>query len=83
LTEIAVHRNLTVRLDEGTVRKAKIVAAKRSTSVSRLVAEEIDRLVREDEAYEQARVEALADLEAGFDLSTEGILPARGTVYDR
>ena len=78
-----MYRNLTVRLDGGTIRKAKVLAAKRSTSVSRLVADEIDRLVREDDAYEQARVEALAELESGFDLGSEGRLPAREGVYDR
>lgn len=78
-----MYRNLTVRLEESTIRKAKIVAAKRSTSVSRLVADEIDRLVRQDEAYEQARVEALADLESGFDLGSGGALPSRESVYDR
>lgn len=76
-------RNLTVRLDETTIRKAKVVAAKRSTSVSRLVADEIDRLVREDDAYEQARIEALADLDSGFDLGTGGQLPPREAAYDR
>jgi predicted transcriptional regulator len=78
-----MYRNLTVRLEEETIRKAKIVAAKRATSVSRLVADEIDRLVRADEAYEQARVEALADLESGFDLGSGGELPSRESVYDR
>ena len=78
-----MHRNLTVRLEEGTIRKAKVVAAKRSTSVSQLVADEIDRLVRADEAYEQARVEALADLESGFDLGSQGSLPPREATYDR
>ena len=58
-----MRQNLTVRLDDSTVRKAKVLAARRSTSVSRLVADEIDRLVREDEAYEQARVEALGELD--------------------
>lgn len=78
-----MYRNLTVRLEEGTIRKAKIVAAKHSTSVSRLVADEIDRLVREDEAYEQARIEALADLESGYDLGSGGNLPEREAAYDR
>jgi len=78
-----MQRNLTVRLDETTIRKAKIVAAKRSTSVSRLVAHEIDRLVREDDAYEQARIEALADLESGFDMGSDGRLPPREAAYDR
>lgn len=78
-----MQRNLTIRLDEATIRKAKVVAAKRGASVSRLVADEIDRLVREDEAYEQARVEALADLESGFDLGSGGCLPPREATYDR
>ncbi len=76
-------QNLTVRLDSATIRKAKVLAAKRSTSVSKLVAQEIDRLVREDEAYEQARMEALADLESGFDLGSGGRMPAREAAYDR
>ena len=76
-------QNLTVRLDSGTIRKAKVLAAKRSTSVSRLVADEIDRLVQQDEEYEQARVEALAELESGFDLGSKGHLPQREQVYDR
>jgi hypothetical protein len=47
------------------------------------VADEIARLVREDEAYEQARVEALADLESAADLGSQGRLPARELTYDR
>jgi len=78
-----MQRNLTVRLDEATIRKAKIVAAKRSTSVSRLVAHEIDRLVRENDAYEQARIEALAELGSGFDMGSNGRLPPREAAYDR
>lgn len=78
-----MQRNLTVRLEEDTIHKARILAAKRATSISKLVAAEIDRLVREDEAYEQARVEALADLESAFDLGSEGRLPPREATYDR
>jgi predicted transcriptional regulator len=78
-----MQQNLTVRLDDGTIHKAKVLAAKRATSISRLVAEEIERLVREDEAYEQARVEALADLESPMDLGSGGRLPPRVDAYDR
>jgi hypothetical protein len=78
-----MNQNLTVSLDIVTIRKAKVLAAKRSTSVSRLVADEIDRLVREDEAYEQARVEALAELETGIDMGSQGRLPPRTATYDR
>lgn len=78
-----MQQNLTVRLDDSTISKAKVLAAKRSTSVSRLVADEIDRLVRDDEAYEQARVGALAELESAPDLGSLGRLPARAAAYDR
>jgi hypothetical protein len=78
-----MQRNLTVRLEDDTIHKARILAAKRATSISKLVAGEIDRLVREDEAYEQARVEALADLESGFDLGSEGRLPPREAAHER
>jgi len=47
-------RNLTVQLDDDVIRRAKVLAAKRGTSVSGLVAAELDRLVADDERYEEA-----------------------------
>jgi len=47
-------RNLTVQLDDEVIRQAKVLAAKRGTSVSTLVASELERLVADDERYEQA-----------------------------
>lgn len=55
-------RNLTVQLDDEMIRKAKIVAAKRGTSVSRLVADEIVELVEADARYEEAEERALRAL---------------------
>jgi hypothetical protein len=78
-----MRQNLTLQLDGETIRKARILAAKRSTSISRLVASEIDRLVGEDDAYERAKGEALTELERGFDLGSEGRLPKRDELYDR
>ncbi len=46
--------NLTLQLDEDVIRRARIVAAKRGTSVSALVARELDGLVEQDARYEQA-----------------------------
>lgn len=64
----AVKQNLTVRLSRETIHKARILAAKRNTSISGLVAEEIDRLVSADEVYERAQRQALALLDQGFRL---------------
>ena len=55
--------NLTVQLDQEVVRQARIVAARRGTSVSQLVARELTDLVEEDARYEDARRRAAQLLE--------------------
>ena len=61
-------QNITVRLERQTLRKAKVLAAKRNSSISRLLAEQIEALVGQDEAYEQAQRRALALLDRGLHL---------------
>lgn len=61
-------QNLTVRLDGETIRKAKVLAAKLGTSVSRLVADTVERLISEDDAWEVAHRRALRNLSRGFAL---------------
>ena len=56
-------RNLTIQLDEAVVRRARIVAAKRGTSVSALVAKELDRLVAQEDRYDEARRRAVELME--------------------
>ena len=51
--------NLTLQLDSDVIRRARVVAAKHGTSVSALVAHELDQLVRREERYEEARQRAL------------------------
>jgi hypothetical protein len=63
-----VKQNVTVSLDRQMIRKAKILAARRDTSISGLLAAQIEALVGEDEAYEQARRQALALLDHGYHL---------------
>ena len=46
-------RNLTVQVDEAVIAKARVLAARRSSSVSRLLSEEISRLVDEDDRYQR------------------------------
>lgn len=75
-------RNLTVQLDEEVVLKARVLAARRATSVSRLVADEIRRLVTDDDRYRQAQRRALRQLERGFRLGGRGV-PDRDALHDR
>jgi len=75
-------RNITVQLDEATLQKARVAAAKRGSSISRLLTEQIDVLARQDDDYDRAMSDALAELERGYDLGG-GPYPARDEVYDR
>lgn len=68
VTMDVVKQNVTVSLTRETLRKAKVLAAKRETSISRLLAEQIETLVGEDEAYERAKRQASELLEQGFHL---------------
>jgi hypothetical protein len=61
-------QNITLSLSRQTLRKAKVLAARRATSVSGLLAQQIEILVGEEETYERARRQALAWLDQGFHL---------------
>ncbi len=75
-------QNLTISLDRQTIRKAKIVAAKRSTSISGLLARQIDILVGEEEAYERAERQAALLMEQGFHLGG-AIRASRDELHER
>jgi len=62
----AQRQNVTVSLSVQTIHKAKVIAAKRSTSISALVSEQIESLVDQDEAYERAAAAAIAGMRKGF-----------------
>jgi hypothetical protein len=61
-------QNVTISLSRETLRKVKVLAARRETSISGLLATQIEVLVGEDEAYERAQRQALMLLDEGFHL---------------
>jgi len=75
-------QNLTVRLDRQTIHKARVLAAKRSTSISNLVAEQIERLTHADEEYERAKAESFAMMDRGFHLGGTHTVD-RDALHDR
>ena len=64
----AMKTNITIRLEADLVREAKVLAARRGTSVSRLVAEQLEQLVTRDKIYQSAMQRSLSRLEKGYDL---------------
>ena len=65
-------RNITLSLPEEVLREAKVVAARRGTSVSALLAGALDELVEGERGYAAARERDLAALGRGLDLGTGG-----------
>ena len=64
-------QNVTISLSKNVLKKAKILAARRETSISRLLARELESLVGDEEAYVRAERQALALLDKGFHLGGE------------
>ena len=73
-------KNVTVSMEEGVADWARIEAARRNTSVSRLVGEMLAEKMRHDDAYERAMREALEFRSFG---TSVGPYLTRDEIYDR
>ncbi len=75
-------QNVTISLSRQVLRKAKILAARRDTSISGLLAEQIESMVGSEEAYERAERKALDLLSKGFHMG--GVIRAtREELHER
>ena len=61
-------QNITLRLSRQTIQKARVLAAKRSTSISGLLTIQIEQLAGEEDDYERAKRGALTLMEEGYHL---------------
>jgi hypothetical protein len=68
IDDVAATQNLTIRLPMKTLKRARMAAARRGTSISALVAEKINEVAGEDDVYEAAKRQALRVLDRGFRL---------------
>jgi hypothetical protein len=75
-------QNITLTIEQSLLKRARAVAAQRGTSVSGLLAGELEKLVDRQAAYTQAKAKALAHLENPFHLGGGGI-PNREDLHDR
>lgn len=74
-------QNITLSLDKKVLTELKVIAARRSTSVSRLLTEELEHIVERSGRYERSRREALAALDRGYHLG--GDRPDRDALHER
>ena len=75
-------QNITLSIEKDLIRKAKILAAQRDTSISKLLSKELARIIADEDLYESARKRATARLKRGFHLGGR-ILPPREKLYER
>ena len=76
-----MRQNLTIAVEKDLIRKAKVLAAERGTSISRLLANELQRLVEMETTYMRAREAALAEIDMGLRLGGQAVL--REDLHDR
>ena len=60
--------NVTLKLDTDLLREARVLAAEEGRSISALLSDRLEAIVRERKAFDRARRRALARLREGLDL---------------
>jgi hypothetical protein len=65
-------RNVTLALPRSLLRKVKLLAVERDTSISGLLADFLEEIVKKQNDYERARRKAMRDLRRPPDLATGG-----------
>lgn len=77
-------QNVTLALPADKVRRLKVLAAERGSSISRMLTEALDEILDRESGYEAARRRSLARLEQGWDLGTYGrITWTRDELHER
>jgi hypothetical protein len=66
--EAGMKTNVTLKLDADLLREARVLAAEEGRSVSALLTDRLEGMIRERKAFEKARRRALARLRVGLNL---------------
>ena len=66
------NQNITLSLPEEDLREARVLAARRGTSISQLLARMLRETVERETGYDAAKDHSLAILREGMDLGTGG-----------
>jgi hypothetical protein len=77
-------QNVTLAIPKNLLRKAKILAIQKNTSLSGLLTQTLADLVSHQEGYEQARQRNLEMLKSGYNLGTQGYISwSREDLHER
>ena len=77
-------QNITLSLPKEVLLKVKLIAVKRGTSVSGLLSQALENMVRQEDAYAHAQLRHLKLLEQGIDMGTDGqVKTTRDELHER
>jgi predicted transcriptional regulator len=74
--------NLTIKIEKDLLRKIRIIAAEKDTSISAIVADAIEQQSTQSGRYEEARRRAIARMNSGVKLNWEKPL-SRDEMHER
>ena len=78
------NQNITLSLPEEDLREARVLAARRGTSVSQLLAGVLRETVERESGYDRAKERSLSMLSEGMDLGTDGRMTwSRDDLHER
>ena len=67
-------RNVTLALPEALLRRVKVIAAERDTSLSAMLTRALEQIADQESGYAEARAGMLQDLKKGYKLGTKGTI---------
>lgn len=77
-------QEITLSIRKEVLRKAKSVAVKRGTSLSKLVSDALEAIASEEDTYEQAKRRQLVLMRDGLDLGSYGhAVTSRDELHER
>ena len=75
-------QNITLSLEKDLIKKGKIIASKKDTSLSRLLSDFLKQIINEEERYELSKRNAINILDKGYHLG--GKIPcSRDALHER
>lgn len=75
-------QNITLSIEKDIIKKGKIIAAQKDTSISKMLSEQLKQIIYSEEQYEAAKRSALQTLTKGFRLGGK-ITWKREDLYER
>lgn len=61
-------QNITLSIEKELIKKSKVIAARKDTSVSKMISDMLKEIVDRDDRFEAAKRNALSTLKKGFHL---------------